>query len=235
MRGFYERRRSASKLPRVRVLAVTHAPNVGPGVFGEAVLSAGHELETWCVPLGGEPPAAADAVIVFGGAMHPDQDEQHPWLRGEHHFLQELLERRTPLLGVCLGAQLIAKAAGAAVHPAREPEVGWLPVEKIAEDPVLEALPARFDAFQWHHYTYEVPAGATELARSKVSSQAFRLGAAVGIQFHAEVTSEIVASWLADDPADVADVDALQWVTAKRISSWNELGRALCGRFLESV
>ena len=219
----------------MRVLAVTHGPNVGPGVFGEAVLDAGHDLETWCVPLGPEPAAAADAVMVFGGAMHPDQEEQHPWLRDEHQFLQKLLEQRTPLLGVCLGAQLIAKAAGASVHPARTPEVGWLPVERIAEDPVLEALPGRFDAFQWHHYTYEVPAGATELARSDVSSQAFRLGAAVGIQFHAEVTAATVARWLEDDPADVADVDGLRRATADRISSWNQLGRALCGRFLDSV
>jgi len=100
---------------------------------------------------------------------------------------------------------------------------------------VLDALPGRFDAFQWHHYTYEVPAGATELARSDVSSQAFRLGAAVGIQFHAEVTAATVARWLEDDPADVADVEGLRRATADRISSWNQLGRALCGRFLDSV
>jgi len=219
----------------VRVLAVIHGPNVGAGVFGESVVAAGHELETWCVPLGGQPPPAADAVLVFGGAMHPDQDEQHPWLRREHGFLQELLERGTPLLGVCLGAQLIAKAAGASVHPAPEPEVGWLPVEQIADDPVLAVLPRRFDAFQWHHYTYEVPAGATELARSNVSSQAFRLGSALGIQFHAEVTSGMVSSWLEEDPADVADVEELRRETAERISAWNVLGRALSGRFLDSL
>jgi GMP synthase (glutamine-hydrolysing) len=219
----------------MKVLAVTHGANVGAGVFGEAVQAAGHELETWCVPLGGEPPAEADAVLVFGGAMHPDQDEQHPWLRREHRFLEELLDRRTPLLGVCLGAQLIAKASGAAVHRASEPEVGWLPVEQVKDDPVLAALPRRFDAFQWHHYTYELPAGATELARSNVSTQAFRLGSALGIQFHAEVTAAMVASWLAEDPGDVVDVEELRRETAERIEGWNELGRALCGRFLESV
>jgi len=219
----------------MRVLAVTHGPKVGPGVFGESVLAAGHELETWCAPLGGAPPGPADAVLVFGGAMHPDQDEQHPWLRREHGFLQELLERGTPLLGVCLGAQLIAKAAGASVHPATKPEVGWLPVEQIAHDPVLAALPRRFDALQWHHYTYDVPDGGTELARSEVSSQAFRLGSALGIQFHAEVTSATVASWLAEDRADAGDADELRRETAARISAWNRLGRDLCRRFLESV
>ena len=219
----------------MRVLAVTHGPNVGPGVFGNAVADGGHELDTWYAPLGGSPRREADAVLVFGGAMHPDEDDRHPWLRREHEFLVEQLERGTPLLGVCLGAQLIAKAAGAAVHPSREPEVGWLAVERVADDPVLDALPDRFDAFQWHHYTYELPAGATELARSEVSNQAFRLGRAVGIQFHAEVTQGIVESWLAEDPGDVTDSDALRLETASRIERWNELGRGLCRRFLETV
>ena len=133
--------RAPSKLALVRVLAITHGANVGPGVFGDAVSAAGHELDTWHVVLGGAPRRPADAVLVFGGAMHPDQDERHPWLRAEHEFLAERLEGGTPLLGVCLGAQLIAKAAGAEVRPAREPEVGWLPVERIADDPVLDVLP----------------------------------------------------------------------------------------------
>ena len=145
----------------MRVLAVTHGANVGAGVFGETVELAGHELVTWCAPFGGTHPPAADAVLVFGGAMHPDQDERHPWLRREHELLQGYLDSGTPLLGVCLGAQLIAKAAGASVHRASEPEVGWLPVRQVAEDAVLDALPRRFDAFQWHHYTYDLPAGAT--------------------------------------------------------------------------
>ena len=176
----------------MKVLTVTHGPNVGAGVFGEEVQAAGHDLDTWYAPLGGSPRGTADAVLVFGGAMHPDQDDEHPWLRREHEFLVKHLERGTPLLGVCLGAQLIAKAAGAEVRPASEPEVGWLSVERVTDDPVLDALPRRFDAFHWHEYTYELPAGATELARSDVSNQAFRLGRAVGIQFHAEVTQETV-------------------------------------------
>ncbi len=227
--------RAPSKLALVRVLAITHGANVGPGVFGDAVSAAGHELDTWHVELGGAPRRPADAVLVFGGAMHPDQDERHPWLRAEHEFLAEHLEGGTPLLGVCLGAQLIAKAAGAEVRPAREPEVGWLPVERIADDPVLDVLPRRFDAFQWHHYTYDLPAEATELARSDVASQAFRLGRAVGIQFHAEVTAATVESWLAEDPDDVPDAAALRRQTTERIAGWNELGRALCRRFLETA
>ena len=222
----------------MKVLALTHGPSVGPGVFGTEVVAAGHELEECHVAAGGTPSTDADAILVFGGAMHPDQGARHPWLLDEHRFLVDVLERRTPILGVCLGAQLLAQAAGAAVHPAAEPEVGWLPVEltdAAAADPVFAAQPGRFEAFQWHHYTYDLPPGAVELARSDVCTQAFRLGTAVGIQFHAEVTEAQVGSWLAEDPADVDDAAGLRAATRERIGAWNAFGRGLCRRFLQSI
>jgi GMP synthase (glutamine-hydrolysing) len=222
----------------VRILALTHGDDVGPGVFEDAARAAGHELVERNVARDGVPDKIADAAIVLGGAMHPDQDDRHPWLRPELRFLEQQLERGTPLLGVCLGSQLIARAAGAQVFRAVEPEVGWLPVEVTkdgAADPVASALPPRFHAFQWHHYTHELPEGAVELARSPVCTQAFRLGRAWGVQFHPEVRAEQVESWLADDPDDVADPAALRAATRERIESWNELGRRLCAAFLEAV
>ena len=169
--------------------------------------------------------------------MHADQDDRHPWLREETLFLHRLLDSRTAVLGVCLGAQLLARAAHAPVGPAREPEIGWYEVELTAEakdDPVLSRLPPRFEAFQWHFYTYGVPAGAVELARSGVCTQAFRLGdAAWGIQFHAEVTRAQIARWLAVDPAPGFDLEAIARETKERIERWNDLGRELCGAFLE--
>ena len=222
----------------MKVLALTHGPSVGPGVFGAEVSAAGHELEVRDVAGGAAPTTDADAILVFGGAMHPDQEERHPWLVDEQRFLAEVLARETPVLGVCLGAQLLAKAAGASVHPAAEPEVGWLPVEltgAAASDPVFAAAPARFEAFQWHHYTYGLPGGAIELAQSRACTQAFRLGAAVGIQFHAEVTEAQVVQWLAEDPDDVDDAPALRAATRERIGAWNAFGRTLCRGFLDSV
>jgi GMP synthase-like glutamine amidotransferase len=224
----------------VKVLALTHGPSVGPGVFGAEIAAAGHELEVWSVPERPEPPAGGhDAVFVFGGSMHPDQEERHPWLRGEHRFLAAELERGTPLFGVCLGAQLLAKAAGAAVHPAAESEIGWTPVEltaAAAADPVFGTLPGRFEALEWHHYTYAVPEGAAELARSAGSTQAFRLGNAVGIQFHAEVTEAQLQQWIEEKTdEDVVDREALRAATRERIGAWNTLGRGLCRRFLETA
>lgn len=228
----------------MRVLAVTHGPtgDVGAGVFGQLAEERGHELEVWCAPLGGraQPLEAYGAVMVFGGAMHPDQDEEHPWLPGEGLFLREALEARVPLLGVCLGAQLIARAAGAWVGPAPESEIGWYPVELTSAgraDPVLGALPPRFDALQWHHYTYGVPDDAVELARSRACTQAYRLGvAAWAIQFHAEVTLAMVEGWLHLDGYEVpGGPEAMGAAMRERISGWNELGRALCGRFLDEA
>jgi GMP synthase-like glutamine amidotransferase len=223
----------------VRVLSITHGRSVPGGVFDEVVAGAGHELERWVVPVGGAPrrPERYGAVLVFGGAMHPDQDEEFPWLEREAEFLRDVLENGTPALGVCLGAQLLARAAGASVAPASASEVGWFEIELTAngrEDPVVGALPARTHAFQWHHYTFSLPDGATELARSEVCLQAFRLANAWGIQFHAEATEPMIHAWLAEDPDDVPDPDLLRAETATRISSWNDLGRKLCEAFLEN-
>ena len=227
----------------MRVLAVIHGANVRGGVFQDVVEEAGHRYDEWALASGTQAPRPLedyDAVIVFGGSMHADQDDRHPWLRDENELIQGLLERRVPLLGVCLGVQLIAKAAGAAVYPVPDgPEIGWLPVELCAgaaDDPVLGRLPRRFDAFGWHYYTYDLPAGAEELARSARCNQAYRLGeAAWGIQFHAEVTLETVRSWLDDKDDFPLDLDrvALWAETQERIDEWNELGRRLCGAFIE--
>ncbi len=225
----------------MNVLAVIHGEQVRSGVFGEAVEGRGHRLEEWSLAWGTPPPRPIDdysAVLVFGGAMHADQDEHHPWLREENLFIQRLLDRHVPMLGICLGAQLIAKACHARVYAARESEIGWVPVELTAaayDDPLFAGVPPRFRAFQWHYYTYELPAGAEELARSEVCTQAFRIGdAAWGIQFHAEVTRQQLESWAAQNPETLpVSKDEFARGLDEHLGAWSELGRAICGAFLE--
>ena len=205
--------------------------------------TAGHEYDEWSLAWERPSPRPLeeyDAVLVFGGSMHADQDDRHPWLIEENSFIQGLLERQVPMLGVCLGIQLFAKAEGAAVYPLADgPEIGWFPVELTAAaagDPLFARLPARFDAFGWHYYTYDLPERAEELGRSARCNQALRLGEnAWGVQFHPEVTLEIVESWLDDEDDFPADLDRaeLEAQTRRKISAWNDLGRALCGGFLE--
>ena len=227
----------------MKVLAVTHGPNVGPGVFRDAIEEAGHELDEWSM-LGGSAPPSVEGyggMIVFGGAMHADQEEQHPWLREEDAFLRGLLERRVPTLGVCLGAQLLVKAIGGPVFRAPTPEKGWMHVEltdAADDDPVIGALPRRFLAFDWHEYTWRLPEhdGAVELARSERYPQAYRIGErAWGIQFHAEVNRPIVRSWLDDFESGYPDRDAVWREIDAHMDEWNELGRSLCTAFVAAA
>jgi GMP synthase (glutamine-hydrolysing) len=227
----------------VDVLAVIHGDRVRAGVFGDVVQERGHRLDEWSLAWETPLPQPLDsygAVLVFGGAMHADQDDRHPWLREENLFLKRLLMLHMPMLGVCLGAQLVAKAALAPVYRVETPEIGWFDVEltdDAADDPVFSRLPQRFEAFQWHFYTYDLPGGAIELAKSAACTQAFRLGdSAWGIQFHAEVTLPQVESWLEhEDESEERGQppEGLAETTRARIEGWNELGRSLCGSFVE--
>ena len=224
------------------VLAIVHGESVRSGVFGDVVRERGHGIEEWSLAWGTPLPKPVDAygaVLVFGGAMHADQDNHHPWLRDEGFFLQRLLGLHLPVLGICLGAQLLAKAAHAPVQPASEFEIGWFPVELTdagVEDPVLGRLPPTFEAFQWHYYDHGVPAGGVELARNRVCTQAFRLGEnAWGVQFHPEVTLTQVENWIEEEEGLPVDADALLTETRQRIDAWNKLGRDLCTGFVEAA
>jgi GMP synthase (glutamine-hydrolysing) len=224
----------------VKVLSIVHGSDARTNLFGLVAQERGHDLEEWSFAWETPPPRpidSYDAVMVFGGAMHADQDDRHPWLRDETMLLQELLDRGVPTLGVCLGAQLLAKSAHARVYPAAEPEIGWYGVEltdAAESDPIFSQLPRTFDAFQWHYYTFDLPAGAVELARSRRCTQAFRLGECVwGVQFHPEVTAPQVVSWLESEHGNGVPRAQIATETTDRIERWNEIGRDLCGVWLE--
>jgi GMP synthase (glutamine-hydrolysing) len=226
----------------MRVLSIIHSTDGRTELFAPAVQAAGHTLEEWSFVWDTPPPRPLDdydAVLVFGGVMHADQDDHHPWLARETAWLRELLDRGIPILGVCLGVQLLARAAGGRVRrmPAG-PEIGWYDIELTnagAVDPVLGSLPRQFEALQWHHYTYEVPDGAVELAQSERCTQGFRLGNAWGVQFHPELTQNQLDGWFADPDDPPPDLDALRAATPAKLPRWNELGRTLCSAFLREA
>lgn len=226
-----------------------HEPDAGPGVFAQEMRERGVELDEWRLSeRGAAPPleiADYDAVLTFGGAMHADHEDKHPWLSLEKDFLAAMVEDRMPILAVCLGTQLLAEAAGGSARRASEPEIGWLEVEVTEEgagDPVIGPLAPSFTAFQWHSYEALAPEGAVVLARSPVCAQAYRVGErAWGIQFHAEVTAGNARTWIDDYQSDEdavrigVDPKALAAETSERIGDWNRLGRGLCGRFLDAI
>jgi GMP synthase-like glutamine amidotransferase len=228
---------------RAPILSLIHQTNAGSGVFGEVVRGC-CELDERCIPRGDPAPDPEDygAVLVFGASANVDEEEAHPWLRTERALLERALEVDTPVLGVCLGAQQLAQAAGARVGPIGEFEIGWRTVHatpEAASDAVLGALPATLRACEWHGYGFELPPGAVALYRNDRGLQAFRIGARQwGIQFHAEVTESTFAGWAADDEgrsealAAGVDLGALAADTGRLIEGWNELGHGLCRRFL---
>jgi GMP synthase (glutamine-hydrolysing) len=233
----------------MRVLAIVHQPDAGPGVFADEMAERGVALDEWRLSERGTGPqleiAEYDAVLTFGGAMHADQEDRHPWLRFEKDFLAAMIDDRMPVLAVCLGSQLLADAAGGSARRAGEPEIGWHGVEVTDEgkaDPVFGPLAPSFEAFQWHSYEALPPDGAAILARSPVCTQAYRVGeVAWGIQFHAEVTATDAKKWTEDYRSDEdavrigVDPESLDAETEAKIGDWNRLGRELCGRFLETL
>ncbi|MFL5959280.1 MAG: type 1 glutamine amidotransferase [Gaiellaceae bacterium] len=226
----------------MNVLSLVHGHDARTELFGPLVAEAGHRLDEWSFGWATPPPEpldAYDAVLVFGGAMHGDQEDTHPWLRDELEWLHALLERPVPTLGICLGSQLLARAAGAWLGPLPEPEIGWREVELTEEgtaDEVLSTLPPRFEALQWHHYGHGLPAGAVALARNAASLQAFRLGETCwGVQFHPEVTEPQLERWIRDKSDPPPDPERLRAETRERIGPWNELGRRLCRSFVAAA
>jgi GMP synthase-like glutamine amidotransferase len=222
----------------VNVLAVVHELDAGAGVFAPTA----HELVTWVPSSGATPADNFDAIMIFGGSMHVDQEDEHRWLAPEKAFLRDQLARGVPILGVCLGSQLLAEAAGAQPERMTEPEIGWYEIEITeagAGDPVIGPLAPSVELFEWHHYAAPLPPGAVELARTPSCVQAFRIEGrpAWGLQFHAEVTEENLFGWLNGwDRSEAVETDldpnAIRAASELRIEEQNEIGRQLAARFL---
>ena len=228
----------------MRVLVCTHHRYAGLGVFRGPLVAGAHEIVEW-VPNEADPPPVAgfDAVISLGGRAHVADHDAHPWLRTEKDVVRAALRRGTPVLGVCLGAQVLAIVTGGAVRRAAQPEIGWHEIGLMpaaAADPVLVALPRRFPAFEWHHDEILLPPDGIALATGATHLQAFRLRRrpAWGLQFHPEATHEDLATWLENwhtDPRALAtglDPEAILRDTAARIDHSNLLGAAIIERFL---
>ncbi len=137
-------------------------------------------------------PVSVQALIILGGPMSVHDESAYPWLVAEKKFIEQVIKAGKPVLGICLGAQLIADVLGARVYPNKHKEVGWFPVELTREGqnaPCMKTFPPSFMGFHWHGETFEIPAGAVRLARSAAcENQAFLYGHnVIALQFHPEV------------------------------------------------
>ena len=163
-----------------------------------------------------------DGLVVLGGPMSVSETKKHPYLTTELHLIEEAIQKDIPILGVCLGAQLIAKTLGARVTKCSEKEIGWYDVSRThaaEKDPVVGHFRKSEKIFQWHGDTFETPKGAVHLASSQIcSNQAFRYGERVyGFQFHLEVDEPMIERWLSI-PAFKKELESLgSCVTADKI------------------
>ncbi len=186
----------------MRVHVLQHVPFEGPGSIA-AWLTARQEVVTTTrlfeagavLP----PVSAFDVLIVLGGPMSANDEAALPWLRPEKRLLRKAIRSGKAVLGICLGAQLMAAALGARVYPAQHKEIGWFPVQGCAPQGGGFVFPATAEVFHWHGETFDLPDGAIHLARSTACPhQAFQIGQrAIGLQFHLETTPDSVAAMLA--------------------------------------
>lgn len=161
-----------------------------------------------------------DTLIMLGGPMSVNEESKYPYLTGEMRLAERFMKQGKKVFGVCLGAQLMAKALGARIYPGQEQEVGWYDIECVDEgpdDPHMArlfshprtgAISTKMKVFHWHGETFDIPAGADRLAASALyPNQAFRYGThAYAFQFHIEVTREILLQWLAKEPVDLEKI-----------------------------
>jgi len=194
------------------VLVFQHDPFEDLGFFAE-VLEKKRASYRVIQLFHGEMPAEEweriQALIILGGTMSVNDEEEYPFLRWEKRIIRAAIDEAVPILGVCLGAQLIANTLGTVVYHGRVKEIGWSPVSITPHgqvDSLLGYLPETATVFQWHGDGFDLPAGAIRLASSvNYENQAFRLGRNIyGLQFHLEVTPRMVARWVDERSKDLA-------------------------------
>lgn len=191
-------------MARQKILVFQHVPFEPLGTLDPLLRNAGFRIRY--VNFARDPGQVPSldgysALIVLGGPMNADQIDDFPNLSTEVSLIQDALDRGQSVLGICLGAQLLARALGASVRPDHAREIGWYDVDLTAEgadDPVLSAFGSRQQVFQWHEDAIELPSGAAHLASSAACEvQAFRFGdSAYGFQFHLEVDHSLIERWL---------------------------------------
>jgi len=225
-----------------RAVCVSHVPHEGPGLLGEILAAAGYALESREVFRGEPLPddlGAADLLVVMGGPMGV-ADLGKPgfeWLLEVVGLLRSRLASGQPVIGVCLGMQLLAHAAGARVSPMSNAsgralrEVGWGSLDLVGDSPLLAGLGRSMEVLHWHGDACELPAGAVRLASTPACPvQMFSLGRSVGMQFHPEVDGATACIWAAEDAEYVRGANGADGVTALQTASPAASVRTLAAR-----
>jgi len=235
-----------------KCLVIQHVRSEGLGIIAPLLPSIGLAPEFVRVYKGEKLPrtiAPYPALIVLGGPMGVYEEDAHPFIKDELRLIESALKNSTPMLGVCLGSQLLAKAAGARVYKGKKKEIGWYDVTLTKEglsDGLLLGMPKVMRVFQWHGDTFDVPAGgssplrAVNLASSEdFPNQLIKVGrAAYGVQFHLEVTEAMIKDWIEVNSGELnalkgeIDPEGILKETPGNIAGLHRHGSAFIKRFL---
>ena len=231
------------------VLVFQHIWCETPGIFLDLFREQKCPVETVKLYEGEQPPddlSRFSGLLVMGGPMSVNDEADYPWLKAEDRILKEALALDVPTLGICLGSQLIAKAAGGTVRRGPLKEIGWYPVRLTAaarHDRLFRESPETIEVFQWHGEYFDTPPGAVNLASSDLyQCQAFSIGQNVyGLLFHLEVTGQMVKEWVGTFKEELDSVkeyirpEAIFERLPQRIDELNRHARRLFARFCESL
>lgn len=221
---------------------IQNDPEVPPGNLVENLADQGVPFQLNQIYRGEPLPDHDDmtALIVLGGAMGANDDNRYPFLSPLKQLIRRSLELGIPYLGICLGGQLLAAASGTPVVSCRWEELGTLQVNlthKGEADPLFAGISSPFSTFQWHHDSFDLPDGATLVASSPVCPhQAFRIGSnAWGLQFHPEVTEQIIRTWAAWDPATACRTDELVADFQAAQNAYQQTAKRMLQNFLQTA
>ncbi|HTF91985.1 MAG TPA: gamma-glutamyl-gamma-aminobutyrate hydrolase family protein [Verrucomicrobiae bacterium] len=231
-----------------KLLVFQHVPHELLGTLNPMLKKAGFRIRY--VNFGRHPDAQPrldgyDGLVVLGGPMSVNDEDRLPHLVTEMKLIEAALSRNLPVMGICLGAQLIAKTLGAAVYPNQEKEIGWYdvsPTDHAQSDPLLGAFSATEKIFQWHGETFDIPKSTSHLAFSSLcANQAFRYGDNVyGFQFHLEVDEPMIHRWLrvAENRQEITALggaispEGIHKETPEHIARLHQLSERVFGEFI---
>ncbi len=228
------------------VLVLRHEPHVSIGSLAGILAEAGLEprqLDLFEHVPDTLPWQESSGLIALGGTMSANDGDTYPFLVAELHWLREAVRRDVPTLGICLGAQLLAKALGAVVYRSPQSEIGWFQVDLLpaaADDRLFAGRGPAEMVFHWHNDTFDLPPSAVQLARSPACAcQAFRAGqSAYGVQFHAEMVPQLMELWLSqscakqsvDNPREVG-IASIRSAALTAFPAMNSFSQCVLKRF----
>ncbi|MGA2934578.1 MAG: type 1 glutamine amidotransferase [Methanomicrobiales archaeon] len=214
----------------MKVAVFQHMETEGPGFFPEILGSRGISCEIHRLCDTGETPAGISSpLIIMGGGMSVHDEKEFPFLAGEKEIIRGSIREGRPVVGICLGAQLIADAMGSQVYPGTK-EFGWCGIERESRE-YFTGFPDRMEVFQFHGDTFDLPLGAVLIWKGhEVKNQMFLLGSAAGVQFHPEITLPLIREWAKERPA--RDIDSLIAESSRQIPPSHAFCEELVDRFL---